>query len=423
MREKKKIAILGGGFVGLTAAYFLSKKNYQIILIEKEQQLGGLASGFREKNWDFFLEKTVHHLFVNDKDILNFAKSTGFYDIFFKNPKTASLYKVPDLKIFPLDTPLDLLNFPLIPFFDRIRAGVVLAFLKASPFFSFYENQTAEKFLKKTMGGKAYNALFEELFRKKFGKYAENILASFFWARIKKRTKKLGYIKGGFQNFINHIEKKLIEQKVEILKNYEIKEIKRKGERFSINQKEYDVVVSTLPTPVLTAVEKKVFPEKFTARLKKIKYSHSISMILKTDRPILDKNYWINILAPQIPIMGLFQQTNFVDKKNYGGKDILYCGWYVGEEDKLWSMDKKKIIDYVKLDLDKISNHKVKILNSWLFKARYAQPLFDKEFLKNKPGFVTPIKNFFIANLDMTYPYDRGTNYAVKLGKEVTNLL
>lgn len=71
----------------------------------------------------------------------------------------------------------------------------------------------------------------------------------------------------------------------------------------------------------------------------------------------------------------------------------------------------------------KIQNSEFRIQNSFLFKAPFAQPIFDKKFVKNKPDFITPIKNFFIANLDMTYPYDRGINYAVKLGKEVAELI
>jgi hypothetical protein len=58
-----------------------------------------------------------------------------------------------------------------------------------------------------------------------------------------------------------------------------------------------------------------------------------------------------------------------------------------------------------------------------VFRAPFAQPIFDKNFLKYKPNFFTPAKNFYIANLDMTYPYDRGTNYAVKLGKEINKII
>lgn len=91
-----KIAILGGGFTGLTAAYYLQKKGHQVTVFEKEKTLGGMAAGFKTNNWDWYLEKTVHHLFANDDDILNFAKEIKFDEIFFREPETASLYSISD---------------------------------------------------------------------------------------------------------------------------------------------------------------------------------------------------------------------------------------------------------------------------------------------------------------------------------------
>jgi 5,10-methylene-tetrahydrofolate dehydrogenase/methenyl tetrahydrofolate cyclohydrolase len=38
-----KIAILGGGFTGLTAAYYLQKKGHDITIYEQNNNLGGLA--------------------------------------------------------------------------------------------------------------------------------------------------------------------------------------------------------------------------------------------------------------------------------------------------------------------------------------------------------------------------------------------
>ncbi|MDO8056072.1 MAG: NAD(P)-binding protein, partial [Candidatus Hermodarchaeota archaeon] len=40
---KKRVAIIGGGLAGLTAANVLAKSNYQVVLLEKEPCLGGLA--------------------------------------------------------------------------------------------------------------------------------------------------------------------------------------------------------------------------------------------------------------------------------------------------------------------------------------------------------------------------------------------
>jgi protoporphyrinogen oxidase len=432
-----KIAVLGGGLTGLTASYYLAKENHKVNLFEKEKVLGGLASGFKQKNWDWYLERTYHHLFANDSDILDFAKEIGFDGIFFQKPETGSLYENSKLKtqnsklqlktkshtIYPLDTPIDLLRFPLLSFYDKIRAGATLAFLKLSPFLPFFEKETSVAFLKKTMGKKGYSILFAELFRKKFGKYAGNILLSFFWARIKKRTKSLGYIEGGFQAFINYLEKLLKDLGVNISTGYEVKEIKKKKNKFLIDNQEFDLVISTLPTPITAKIAQKIFPAKFTQNLRKISYLHALTLILETDKPILRKTYWLNLIAPKIPIMVLVQHTNFIDKKHYGGKHIAYLGWYLDKDDKLWQMNDKDLLKFLLPYLKQISNFQFPISNYYVFRASFAQPIFDKNFLKYKPNFFTPAKNFYIANLDMTYPYDRGTNYAVKLGKEINKII
>lgn len=422
-----KIAVLGGGLTGLTAAYYLSKKNHQVTVFEKEKKLGGLASGFKSDNWDWQLERTYHHIFANDKDIINFSKEIGFDKFSFKKPITASLFD--NMTIYPLDSPIDLLRFPLLSLPKKIRAGIIIAFLKLSPFLPIYEKQTAEKFLKKTMGKKVWDVLWQQLFRGKYGDYAGIILASFIWARIKKRTKSLGYPDGGFQTFIDYIEKRLTLNhegfRASVLTGYEINNIEKRGGKYYIDGQVYDTVISTLPTPVLVKISQKLFPKKYLEKLLKIKYLHALTLILETDKPILSKTYWLNISAPNIPIMGVVQHTNFIDKKNYGNKHITYLGWYLKREDKLMNMEKDELIKFVYPYLKKINlNCSIaSLLNSFMFKAPFAQPIFDKEFVKNKPNFITPAKNFFIANLDMTYPYDRGTNYAVALGKKVALMI
>ncbi|MCR4276871.1 MAG: FAD-dependent oxidoreductase [Candidatus Roizmanbacteria bacterium] len=419
-----KIAILGGGITGLTAGYYLAKKGHQVTIIEKGEVLGGLATGFKEKDWDWYLERAYHHLFASDSDILNFAKEIGYKKIYFNKPITSSLFLVGDkLSAFPLDTPIDLLMFPLLGLIDKLRAGIIILFLKLSPFLPVYKTMTSEEFLKKTMGIKVWNVLWQQLFRGKFGKYAGIISSSFIWARINKRTKALGYIEGGFQNFIDYIEDMLKRMRVSILKSCEIKDIKKKGSKFVINNIEYDKVISTLPSPVLSRLASGLFSKEYLFRFDKLKYLNAITLILETDKPILDKTYWLNICTEKIPFMVLAQHTNFADKKNYNGRHLAYVGWYVDGDSKLLKMNKDEILKLVLPHLRKISNSKFQISNSYLFKAPWAQPIFDKEFEKNKPDFVTPDKNFFIANLDMTYPYDRGTNYAVKLGKEVIELI
>ncbi|MCL4363780.1 FAD-dependent oxidoreductase [Patescibacteria group bacterium] len=416
-----KVAVLGGGLTGLTAAYYLAKKNNQVTIFEKSPVLGGLAIGFKQPNWNWHLEKAYHHLFSNDDDIINFAEEIGFDRIFFESPETASLFD--DLKIYPMDTPIDFLKLPSLGVFDKLRAGSTLAFLKVSPFLLTFERQTSEQFIKKTMGNRVWKRLWQELFRKKFGNYAGIILASFIWARINKRTKNLGYVEGGFQTFIDYLANRLKSLRVNVLTDYEIKNIKKRGEKHLINNHVFDAVVSTLPTPVLSRLADDIFPAEFLQKFRKLKYLHALTLILETKEPVLEKTYWLNVSSPRIPVMAIVQHTNFIDKKNYGGNHICYLGWYLKREDKLMRMADKDLLSFVRPYLKKLTANELQIKNYFTFKGPFAQPIFDNDFVKNKPDFITPVKNFYVANLDMTYPYDRGTNYAVKLGKQVAGMI
>lgn len=414
-----KVAILGGGFTGLTAAYFENKKGNEVVLFEKEDYLGGLASGFKQKEWEWPLERAYHHIFSSDLEIQNLAKETGYEDIFFQTPHTDSYYNG---KAYPLDNPTDLLKFPLLTIIERVRVGVVLAFIKSSPYFSFYEKQTAAEFCIKYMGEKGWNILLGELFRKKFGKYAENILASFVWARFKSRTQSLGYMKGGFQTFVDYLETTNIKRGVTIYKGYTVELIAQTKKEFFVNDKKFEKIISTLPTPVLVKLTQGLFPEKYLKNFEKLKFLHAVNLILETKEPILNKTYWLSICDTTVPIMVLVQHTNFIDKKHYGNNQLLYVGNYVERDNNLLKMDRSQALEFFLPHLKKIAESPITIVNSYLFKAPFAQPIFDADFLKNKPDFETPAKNFYIANLDMTYPYDRGTNYAVKLGREVSEM-
>ena len=292
----KKIAILGGGITGLTAAYYASQKGYNTTLFEKSHTLGGLAQGFKENHWEWPLERAYHHLFKNDSGIINFAQEVGFNDIYFSTPKTDSLYKVDNnYRIFPVDSPQDFLRFPLLNMRQKIQAAAILGGLKILPALKLYEEQTAEEYVKAYMGKRVWEVFFEQLFRKKFGKYAKNVLASFLWARIHKRTRELGYIKGGFQSFVDYLEGVIARNGVVVLKGVDVDSITQRSGGFLVNNEEHDYIISTLPTPIMTKLGKDLFPKDYIEGLTKLSYLHALVLILETSQPILDSTYWLNI--------------------------------------------------------------------------------------------------------------------------------
>jgi protoporphyrinogen oxidase len=429
-----KIVILGGGITGLTAAFYLSQKGNEVIVIEKEDRLGGLARGFRLEGWEWELERTYHHIFKNDVVILSLAKEIGFKPFVFSRPTTASLFKEGNnYRIYPVDSPKDFLLLPTLSFTSKIRAGITLVFLKLAPFLQWFESIPSAEFLQKTMGEEVWKVLWEQLFRKKYGKYAEKIVTSFIWARIKKRTSQLGYPEGGFQSFVDALAADDVEKGARLFPATTIQSVQKIGNAFEVvvtNQNgekstiHADRIISTLPYPISCTVMKDVLGSTYVEEQNKRKYLFAVNLILKTKKPILENTYWLNVGVEDIPIMCVVQHTNFVDKKRYGDSEICYVAWYVDEESELLKKSSAEILTFILPHLKKIAPHLEEVPEvAALFKAPYAQPIFDKEFTKLPRSFTTPDKNIFIANMDMTYPYDRGTNYAVQLGKEVSNLI
>jgi len=87
-----KVAIIGGGFVGLTLGHRLAKLGHKVVIFEKEKYLGGLAISFKKRGWRWYLESYYHHIFTNDYEFRRLARELS-QRIIFKKAKTSVLYK------------------------------------------------------------------------------------------------------------------------------------------------------------------------------------------------------------------------------------------------------------------------------------------------------------------------------------------
>ena len=85
------------------------------------------------------------------------------------------------------------------------------------------------------MGETSWNILWRPLFEKKFSKYANEIPASWFWARIKKRSAQLGYPIGGFESFASAIEMKVKKYGGEFRYKTVVENIVKRNKKLQVN--------------------------------------------------------------------------------------------------------------------------------------------------------------------------------------------
>lgn len=422
-----KIAIIGAGFTGLSSAHELAKNGHKVVVFEKDNYPGGLAVGYKEKEWTWFLEKHYHHWFTNDKSVLDLAKEISF-NVITKRPKTSVFL---DDDIYQLDSPMNVLTFPRMTLFDRLRMASVIGFLRFNPYWKILEGIKTDRFLKKTMGINAYQKIWEPQLKNKFGSYASDISLSWFWARIKKRTSSLSYPEGGFLKFSRALVNKIEKKGGEFHFNTEVKEIKRNiklSVNYVLNAKRYalnfDAVIVTLPSFFFVKIAPNL-PESYKKRLLSLKGLGAINLILRLKRQFLrDGTYWLSICDKKSPITAIVEHTNFMDKKYYNNEHIVYLGNYLPFNHEFMKLDAHELLKIYDPILRKInSNYALNSIGYTLFKVPFAQPIIPINYSKILPPFETPLKNVYLANIQQVYPWDRGTNYAIELGKKVAKFI
>ncbi len=422
------IAVIGGGFTGLTAAYTLTKLGHRVSIFEKESFLGGLAYGFTFPGWEWHMEGAYHHLFTNDNSILSLLQDLGLKDdLIIKRPITASLWHS---VMYQLDSPISLFTFPGLGPVDKFRTAILLAFLKVMPFWQPLEGITAEQLLVSIGGKNAFTTIWEPLLYGKFGEYAPKVAASWFWARIQKRTPSLCYIRGGFHTLVEALRAVIIKNGGTILTSTVIHSVKRtSADSYTLswgsNKQTFDRILLTIPTPAAF----KLIPDlpstdKRYAALSAIPHLFAQTLILETDAPILKDVYWLNVTDRSFPFLAAVAHTNFMDKTHYGGHHLTYFGNYLPQGHRYLSMTAQELLKEFRPFIHSLSSGtRYKILHTHMFIGPFAQPVHTRHYSQKIPPITTPLPSTYLANMDFIYPWDRGTNYAVELGQRAANLI
>jgi protoporphyrinogen oxidase len=183
----------------------------------------------------------------------------------------------------------------------------------------------------------------------------------------------------------------------------------------------FDRVIATV-SPEWLAQLVPALPADYQEGLKKLKSMGSVVLILALKHRLTDGHYWINLPKGEgFPFLGLVEHTNFIDPKHYGGDHLVYCGDYLKPDHEYFSLSHEELLARFLPALSRFNPDFEPgwVRKSWLFREKYAQPVPPTNHSHNIPPLETPIPGLYWASMSQVYPWDRGTNYAVEIGREV----
>jgi protoporphyrinogen oxidase len=450
-----RVAVIGAGVAGLTAAYELSKRGHLVHVYERWPGLGGQAATLPVGE-GVLLERYYHHLFTSDGHIASLYRELGLPDGIEWLPSSVGFHTGGET--YPFTSPLDLLRFRPLSLRSRLRMGRGVLRLRRHKEPGPFEQITAREWIAAHMGNQAWERVWGPLLGNKFGDRAEEISMAWLWSKLtlrrqvkgaEARGEVLGYPRDTFEGLFKALAVAIEERGGQVMIDRPAARVEFGGDQFTVMAggagsfrcgldprefeisgppESYDVVIATVPNPVF---EQLLTPELagrlapgYLERLRSIEYHAAVCLLLELDRPFGDF-YWTNVGDRELPFVGLIEQTNLVDPGRYGGRRFLYVANYVARGDPLLELDADELLGHYEPGLRRVNRQfdRSWVLERWLHREPDAQPIVTAGYRDRMPPLETGVPGLLLANTTQVYPEDRGTNYAVRLGREAAALV
>jgi protoporphyrinogen oxidase len=451
-----RIAVVGAGVCGLTAAHRLARAGHAVDVYERWPGLGGQAATM-DVGDGHRLERYYHHLFTSDTHIAALFAELGMPDAIEWRPSSVAFFAQGALH--PFVTPLDLLRFkPLSPL-ARVRMGAAaLALQRFAGDRAPYERITARAWIERRMGRQAWAEVWGPLLRGKFGERADDIAMVWLWSKLRLRRsvkgedvrqERLGYPRESWEPLFAALARSIEGAGGRVLTDRPAARVARAGAGFVLHAgapgsfraghdprtfpaggeaEPYDRALATVPNDVF---ERLLDPdlaaevgEAYLARARGIEYFAALCLLLETDRAF-SPYYWTNVADRTLPFVGVIEHTNFVEPERYGGRRFLYVANYLPHGHELLDLDADALLARYEPGLRAINPafSPAWVKRSWRSVEPGAQPIVTVGYADGIPPLRTPAAGLVLANTTQVYPEDRGTNYAVRLGEQAAAAL
>ncbi len=417
----KKIAVIGAGPAGITAAHELVKLGADVEVFEASESVGGMAKSINL--WGYTVDIGPHRFFSSDTRVNEAWLEVVGRDYEMVDRLTRIYYKK---KFFYY--PLKALN--ALGNLGVFEAGLCfLSYLKEK-FSPTKDDGSFESWVTGRFGSRLFGIFFKTYTEKLWGISCKDLDADFAAQRIKKFSLGEAIKNALFGNTGKH--KTLVDQfafpheGTGMVYERMAKNIEAKGSKVHLKSpvqrvltknnrayalelsdgtvKEYDHIVSSMPMTLLLQRLPEI-PSDILEKSKQLRYRNTIIVYLLVEGKDLFPDNWLYVHSPDLLMGRLTNFRNWVPQL-YGDKtgSVMALEYWCYDEDDFWKWDEQKLIELAKDELKKTGLIKnAPITEGSVYRIPKCYPVYGRGYKE----VLTPIESYLrtVENLSLIGRY------------------
>jgi len=444
--DNKKIVILGAGLAGLAAGYELVKVGKKVIILEKNPYVGGLATTF--KVGDYRFDTGPHRWFtkINEVDkwvkdlmgdeFINVARLTRIYF-----NKKFYYYPVRPLDalqgIGPLKAARAIFDFFLTKLSVKINPEPIVTMEDA------YINQFGrtlyqiffEKYTEKLWGRPCNKLSGDWVAQRSRGMSIMTIIRNAFFpqkGKVVSLVEEFSYPRLGVGRIAERLAEEIRKNGGEIILNAQISNIKLTRSKIdtpvlrdqisnvkSVSYRRNDKIeeisgdefISSIPLTSLVEYLDPLPPTKVLKAVKSLSFRNEVFVALFLKKGKITNDQWIYTQDPSLPFVRFLETDNWSSFLSPKGTTALVFEVACDEEDRVWQMGNKKLVDWI---TNKYINefktiNKNDIAGSFIHHQQFEYPVYQIGYekpLKVIKEYLKKIANLQIIGRSGMYRYN-----------------
>src|SRR5687767_7754419 len=396
---QKPVAVLGGGPAGLTAGYLLAQKGRPVIVLEAEDQVGGIAKTEVRDGYRFDLGG--HRFFTKSKEVDDLWHEV-MKEEFLKRPRMSRIYWNGKFLDYPLNG-TDVIK-KLGPV-ELVRSGLSYLWALIKP---KGKEENLEQWVSNRFGWRLYNHFFKGYTEKVWGVPTSEIRAEWAAQRIKglsffsaakaaffgNKGNEIKTLIGEFHyprlgpgqmwEFMTDDIRKLGGQvlmstpvtKLEVADG-RITRLHAGGEVYESNY-----VISSLPLRNVVGMAEPHPKPEVVAAAKGLRYRDFLTVSLVLDGEDLFPDNWIYIHDPDVEV-GRIQNYRSWSPWMVPDSRTACVGleYFCFEGDELWSMDDEDLVDLAARELEQLGLARAsQVVRGYAVRVPKAYPMYDMDY-------------------------------------------